>query len=68
MIIHGALHHRVPVAPAEVLMAELDRYGNPYESMIKSKEGHGFRGVDNKVELYERLLAFLSKNIGPDSI
>jgi len=68
MIIHGALDQRVPVAHAEVLMAELDRLGKPYESMIKSKEGHGFRGVDNNVELFERLLAFLSKNIGPNSI
>ena len=68
MIIHGALDQRVPVAHAELLMAELDRLGKPYESMIKSKEGHGFRGVDNNVELFERLLAFLSKNIGPNSI
>jgi dipeptidyl aminopeptidase/acylaminoacyl peptidase len=68
MIIHGALDQRVPIAHAEVLMAELDRLGKPYESMIKSKEGHGFRGVDNNVELFERLLAFLSKNIGSESI
>ena len=68
MIIHGALDQRVPIAHAEVLMAELDKLDKPYESMIKRKEGHGFVGVDNNVELFERLLAFLSKNIGSEPI
>jgi dipeptidyl aminopeptidase/acylaminoacyl peptidase len=67
MIIHGTEDQRVPVAQAETLMKELDRRGIPYEKMIKTKEGHGFVDVDNREELFERLVAFLNKNIGRKS-
>ena len=42
-------------------MEELDK---PYEWMLKEKEGHGFYRPENRLELYERMLAFLGQHIG----
>lgn len=64
MIIHGVIDQRVPVAHAEVLRDALDERGVSYEWLVKRKEGHGFVNVDNREELYQRLLAFLDRNIG----
>ena len=64
MIIHGAIDQRVPLAHAEALRKALDERDKPYEWMVKRKEGHGFVNVDNREELYERLLAFFKRNIG----
>lgn len=36
----------------------------PYEWLVKSGEGHGFYKQDNRQELYDKLLAFLARNIG----
>ena len=64
MIIHGAIDQRVPVAHAEALRNALDERDIPYEWLVKRKEGHGFVNVDNREELYGRLLAFFKRNIG----
>ena len=64
MIIHGKDDQRVPFAHAEVLRDELDKRDIDYEWLVKAKEGHGFVSVDNREELYKKLLAFFDKNIG----
>ena len=64
MIIHGKDDQRVPFAHAEVLRDALEARDIPYEWVVKNKEGHGFVNVDNREELYERLLAFFGRNIG----
>ena len=64
MIIHGKDDQRVPFAHAEVLRDELEKRNISYEWLAKAKEGHGFLNVDNRVELYAKLIAFFDKNIG----
>jgi len=64
MIIHGKDDQRVPFAHAEVLRDELDKRDIDYEWLVKAKEGHGFVNVDNREELYKKLLAFFDRNIG----
>lgn len=64
MIIHGKDDQRVPFAHAEVLRDELDKRDIDYEWLVKAKEGHGFVSVDNREELFKKLLAFFDKNIG----
>ncbi len=64
-IVHGGNDVRVPVGHAERLRDALDRVGKSYEWLIKDKEGHGFYDVDNRVELYERMLSFFNRHIGP---
>ena len=66
-IVHGGVDHRVDVEHAYRLRDRMDELGKPYEWMLKPKEGHGFYRPENRLELYERMLAFLDKNIGPGS-
>jgi dipeptidyl aminopeptidase/acylaminoacyl peptidase len=64
-IVHGESDVRVPVGHAYRLREALDKIGKDYEWMIKEKEGHGFYQVPNRVDLYESMLAFFEKHIGP---
>jgi len=63
-LIHGAKDERVPIAHAKALKKKLDKYNKTYEWLVEDKEYHGFYIEDNRVKLYEKLLAFLNKNIG----
>lgn len=62
-IVHGSKDVRVPLVHANNLRKALDKIGKPYEWMVK-EEGHGFYKVENRVELYNKMLAFFDKNIG----
>jgi dipeptidyl aminopeptidase/acylaminoacyl peptidase len=62
-LVHGAKDVRVPIEQAESLKQALDKAGHPYEWMVKDKEGHGFYDEGNREEMYQRLLAFLDKNL-----
>ncbi len=64
-LIHGKDDKRVPFAEAEEMRSALEKAGKPFEWMAKSGERHGFYNVDNRIEMYTRLLAFLKKHIGP---
>jgi dipeptidyl aminopeptidase/acylaminoacyl peptidase len=39
----------------------MDKAGKPYEWMVKP-EGHGFYNVENRVEMYTKVLEFLNKH------
>ena len=66
-IVHGGEDFRVDVEHAYRLRDRLDELGKPYEWMLKEKEGHGFYRPENRLELYERMLAFLDKYIGSET-
>jgi dipeptidyl aminopeptidase/acylaminoacyl peptidase len=65
LIVHGGEDVRVPMINAEVLEKHLKEAGKTYETLYKEEEGHGFTKVENRVELYQRILSFLEKHIGP---
>ena len=60
-IIHGSNDVRVPIEHANRLREAMDKAGKPYEWMVKP-EGHGFYNVDNRVEMYTKVLEFLTKH------
>jgi len=60
-IIHGEKDVRVPIEHANRLREAMDKAGKPYEWMVKP-EGHGFYSVDNRVEMYTKVLDFLTKH------
>ena len=41
----------------------LERLGKPVEWMVKTEEGHGFTQLENRVEFYSRLEAFMKRAI-----
>ncbi len=63
-IIHGGSDVRVPVGHAERLRAAMRQHGKPHRWMVKEEEGHGFFDVDNRVAMYDAVLAFLNDHIG----
>ncbi|HEY0973692.1 MAG TPA: S9 family peptidase [Solimonas sp.] len=63
-IVHGKVDMRAPFSQARNLRKALDKRAHPYEWLEKSKEGHGFNNLDNRQELYERVLHFVDQHIG----
>jgi dipeptidyl aminopeptidase/acylaminoacyl peptidase len=62
-IIHGRRDVRVVMEHADLLKERLDSLEKPYEWLVKNNEGHGFRKVENRIEMYEKLEKFLAKNL-----
>jgi dienelactone hydrolase len=48
---------------SRTLISALEKYHVPHETLIKGGEGHGMGHLDNRVELYTRIEAFLDKNL-----
>ena len=67
LLAHGGEDVRVPPAHAERMRAALTKAGNPPEWLYEAREGHGFYNLPSKLGLYNRLLAFLDRNIGAES-
>ena len=63
-IVHGGEDVRVPIINAEILEEKLQEADKDYMKLYKDEEGHGFSKPKNRVELYEKILDFLDKNIG----
>lgn len=64
-LIHGSLDERVPMAHFEAIKKALERRGQTPETLVKRGEGHGFWKDANQRELYQRLLDFFDRHIGP---
>lgn len=64
-LIHGEDDQRAPFAQFKAMRAALDAAHKPYETLTKPDERHGFVKPANIEEMYNRLDAFLEKNIGP---
>ena len=60
---------RTPLEQTFKMVDALKAVGKaPEVVMIKDKEGHGYADPKNRIDLYEQMLAFLDKHIGPGSL
>ncbi len=64
MIVAGGKDQRTPPVHSERLRDELVRRKVDHAWMYKPNEGHGFYNEANRLELYEKMIAFLDANIG----
>ena len=64
MLVVGGADERVPKAQGESMRLALEKAGNPPEWIYERTEGHGFYDEKHVADLYEKMLAFLDKNIG----
>ncbi len=55
----------VEIEQSRSLISSLEKYHVPHETLIVSEEGHGMSHLENQVELYSRIEAFLAKNLMP---
>ena len=60
---YGGEDRRVPIIHGERMRDALERLGKPVEWMVKTEEGHGFTKLENRVEFYSRLEAFMRRAI-----
>ena len=60
---YGGEDRRVPIIHGERMRDALEKLGKPVEWMVKTEEGHGFTKLDNRVEFYVRLEAFMKRAI-----
>jgi dipeptidyl aminopeptidase/acylaminoacyl peptidase len=63
-IAHGGDDKRAPMAHARALRAALQAAGVPHVWQVEHGEGHGFYGEENRIELYDAIVAFVRANIG----
>ena len=67
LIIHGRDDPSVPYEQVKAFMKAMDKAGRPYELLAKYNEAHRFSSYDSRVELYQRLEAFLTKHMPADA-
>lgn len=60
---YGGKDERVPLEQGKRLASELKKRGKTFELLIKDDEGHGFRKEENRIELYQRIDAFLKQHL-----
>ena len=64
MLIVGGQDKRVPPVQGESLHNALVRRGIDHEWLYQRAEGHGFYNEANVTDMFEKILAFLGRNIG----
>lgn len=60
---HGANDPRVPVGEARQIAEEVAEQGIPVESLVFEDEGHHTTKLDNRIEMFERIAAFLDDHV-----
>lgn len=64
-VVHGKRDPRVPHDTQYMpLVRKLRGTEIDYKTMVKNREGHGFRGEENRVELYTELEKFFARHLG----
>lgn len=64
LMAYGRQDPRVVLDHATKAEKELKKYNKDYKLIIKDKEGHGFRKLENQVEFYTEMENFLAEHIG----
>lgn len=60
---HGKDDPVASVLESRRLVDQLQKFGVRHETLFVSREGHGMANLENRVELYERVAAFLAKEL-----
>jgi dipeptidyl aminopeptidase/acylaminoacyl peptidase len=64
-VIHGANDPRVPVTEAERIVSALRQRGVRAEYLRFEDEGHGLAKLENKLNAYPQVAAFLEEHLAP---
>ncbi len=62
-VLHGANDPRVPVGEAEQIAEEAREQGVPVELLVFEDEGHGISKLENRIEAYTQVVAFLDDHV-----
>ena len=64
LIVHAVRDQRVPIAHAEGMRDALKAAGKTYEWVVYPDEAHGFTKMENRIDRYNKIEAFLQKYLG----
>lgn len=64
MLVFGEADGRVPLEQGERMKAALEKAGKRTEWIVKAEEGHGFSKLENRIDMYSRMLKFLDEHLG----
>jgi len=62
-VLHGANDPRVPVGEAEQIVEQARDQDVPVRKLIFEDEGHGFSKLENRIEAYGEIAAFLETHV-----
>ncbi|WP_254765757.1 S9 family peptidase [Salinilacihabitans rarus] len=62
-VLHGENDPRVPVGEAEQIVEEARERGVPVRKLLFEDEGHGFSKLENRIEAYSEIAAFLDEHV-----
>ena len=62
-VLHGANDPRVPVGEAEQIADRAREQGVPVEVLVFDDEGHGIAKLENQIEAYTEVVAFLDEHV-----
>lgn len=65
LIIHGKEDQRVPQDQAKRMISALEKVGRKPESLFLAGVGHSYGRQKDRVQIYNAVVAFLEKNLGP---
>ena len=70
LLIHGEVDQRVPIAHANMYLAQLRKHDKPYEYLLLEGADHFYNTLnyDHREAFYTRLLGFLKDRCGPDGL
>ena len=60
---HGANDPRVPVGEARQIAEKVAERGVPVETLVFEDEGHHTTKLENRIEMFERIAAFLDEHV-----
>jgi dipeptidyl aminopeptidase/acylaminoacyl peptidase len=63
MVIHGKNDPRVPVGEAEQIVEKVRGNGGMVEYLLYEDEGHGLARLENRLDAYPKIAAFLDEHL-----
>jgi dipeptidyl aminopeptidase/acylaminoacyl peptidase len=64
MVVHGKNDPRVPVGEAEQIVERVQGNGGTVEYLLYQDEGHGLAKLENRLDAYPKIVAFLGRHLG----
>jgi len=64
MVVHGKNDPRVPVGEAEQIVSRVKGNGGTVEYLLYEDEGHGLAKLENRLDAYPKIVAFLDRHLG----
>jgi len=62
-VVHGANDPRVPLGEADQIVEAVEARGLPVEELVFEDEGHGLSKLENRIEAYTEMVAFLDAHV-----